>query len=296
MPPRPPPTHFLCIPLVTGASRPQLAASIGSFKADVTSPDSGLGNIPEQAVRPVGTVHLTLGVMSFPRDEGLDQAVALLKSLVPRQILAGLVDNKTNIAAAAAATTTAAVTTTTATAAVATTLAATDADPASDPVPPPSPPLLSVTLRGLHSMQPASKATVLYTAPVVTPDIGGSSASLLLPFCERLRSAFQEAGLMAEEDRPLLLHATIVNTIYVKGRNRGGGGGKRKRERLTVDARGILDRYDDFVWMENVPVEKVAICRMGAKKLGKGEGDGEGGGDGEDEDEAYEVEAEIDLA
>ena len=95
----------------------------------------------------------------------------------------------------------------------------------------------------------------------------------------------------------MLLHATVLNTIYVKGRDReqhlgqgkwkGKGKGKGKggrRERLTVDARPILDRYDDFVWMRDVPIEKVAICRMGAKKVG------------DDGDEAYEVEAEIDIA
>lgn len=278
MPPRPSPTHFLCIPLVTGASRHQLSASIGSFKADVASPDSF--GIPEQAVRPVGTIHLTLGVMSFPKNENnlLEQAVSLLKMLVPRQILAGVNHNNNNNNNNNSATA--------------------PADVASDPAAPPppketaelsaGPPLsLSVTLRGLHSMQSASKATVLYTAPV-DPD------GTLLRFCEHLRSAFQKAGLMVEEGRPLLLHATIMNTVYVKGRDRGGGGGgaggqrdrggKRKNERLTIDARAILDRYDDFVWMEHVPVEKIAICRMGAKKLD------------DDGDEAYEVEAEIDFA
>jgi activating signal cointegrator complex subunit 1 len=34
--------------------------------------------------------------------------------------------------------------------------------------------------------------------------------------------------------------------------------------------------------MENVPIEKIAICKMGAKNL-------------EDGDAAYEVEAEIDM-
>ncbi|RYP40194.1 hypothetical protein DL767_001909 [Monosporascus sp. MG133] len=252
MPPRPPPTHFLCIPLVTGASRHQLSASIGSFKADVTSPDSF--GVPEQAIRPVGTIHLTLGVMSFPKKEGLENAVSLLKSLIPRQILASVTTRFIGESAP---------------------------DPtqqsakATEPTGP-SPPLLSVTLRGLHSMQPASKSSVLYASPV---DHDG----MLLKFCESLRSTFQEAGLMTEENRPLLLHATIMNTIYVKGGDRRGGGHGKKKERLTLDARGIIDRYDDFVWMEDVPVEKIAICKMGAKKQ-------------EDGDEAYEVEAEIDFA
>ncbi|KAI1471182.1 kinase A anchor protein [Daldinia caldariorum] len=242
MPPRPSPTHFLCLPLVTGASRHQLSTSLSAFSADVTSPDNFA--VPEQAIRPLGTLHLTIGVMSFPKDDGLDKAVALLKTLVPRKMMASIK--------------------------AAESLKSTER-PAQEPTGPP-PPLLSVTLKGLHSMQPASKASVLYAPPVDTE-------GTLFKFCESLRSAFQEAGLMAEENRPLLLHATIMNTIYVKGRSRKSG---KRSEKLTIDARDILDRYHDHVWMEDVPVEKIAICKMGAKKQ-------------EDGDEAYEVEAEIDL-
>ena len=54
---------------------------------------------------------------------------------------------------------------------------------------------------------------------------------------------------------------------------------------MVFDATGILERYEDLVWMEDVPLEKVAICRMGAKKTGYVV-------DGV-EDEAYEVDAEV---
>jgi activating signal cointegrator complex subunit 1 len=153
---------------------------------------------------------------------------------------------------------------------------------------------IKITLRGLASMQPADRAAVLYAPPV-------DRFGLLQAFCERVRDAFREAEVMEDEGRPLLLHATVVNTVYVKGdkqeggsnargrggRGRGGRGGRggKKWERLVFDATGIIDRYEDQVWMENVPVEKIAICRMGAKKVVV---------DGE-EDEAYEVEAEVDF-
>ena len=301
MPPRPSPTHFLCIPLVTGASRPQLAASLGSFRADVSAPpEAGGFGIPETAVRPVGTIHLTLGVMSFPPGSGggggsssgngatgpgLEAAVSLLKTLVPRQILASIRSGE----ARGADSTTAAVAATPATAKASPSTAGEESQTAASAGTIRPPPLLSVTLRGLHSMQPASRATVLYAAPA--DDNGQGTTTTLQAFCEKLRAAFQEAGLMVSEEerdaRPLLLHATVLNTIYVKGggKGKGGkGGGGRRREKLTVDARPILDRYDDFVWMRDVPLEKIAICRMGAKKVG------------DDGDEAYEVEAEIDLA
>lgn len=63
----------------------------------------------------------------------------------------------------------------------------------------------------------------------------------------------------------------------------GGGRGGKRWERLVFDATEILERYEDQVWAEDIPLEKVAICRMGAKKVVV---------DGE-EDEAYEVEAEV---
>ena len=232
MPPKPSPTHFLCVPLVTSASRPQLVQSLGSFLADVSSPASF--GVPEDAVRPVGTLHLTLGVFSLPQSESLERAKELLRSLKPREMLA-----------AAAKTETAA------------------------------PPPLSITLRGLLSMQAPSKAAVLYAAPV-------DPLGTLQGFCEKLRAAFQEAELMVEDNRPLLLHATILNTVYVKGRRKN----VRRGERLTIDARGILDRYEDQVWMEDIPVEKIAICRMGAKKVEV---------DGIVVDEQYVVEEEIPL-
>ncbi|EXF78048.1 hypothetical protein CFIO01_13638 [Colletotrichum fioriniae PJ7] len=251
MPPRPnarpSPTHFLCIPLVTPASRPQLSKSLASFKADVTNQDSFA--IPTDAVRPLGTLHLTLGIMSLTKDEGISKATEVLKNLKPRDILAGItpLSSETPLAGKAQSSASA---------------------PGTD-----SP--LQITLRGLHCMKSGpradpSKASVLYAPPA-------HGEGVFQTFCERIRATFEEAGVMEKDARGLLLHATIVNTIYVKG------GWSKKGPKLTIDARDILDRYDDYVWMEDVPLEKIAICRMGAKKI-----------EGTD-DEAYEVEAEIDF-
>ena len=140
---------------------------------------------------------------------------------------------------------------------------------------------LRITLKGLRSMQAdPAKATVLYAPPV-------DPLGRLQAFCERIKGVFREAGLMTDEGRALLLHATVVNTVYVRGRkDRGRGkgtGGDRKGERIKVDAREVLDRYEEEVWMEDMCVESVAICKMGAKKMVV---------DGE-EDEAYEVEADV---
>jgi len=137
------------------------------------------------------------------------------------------------------------------------------------------PPPLDITLRGLESMHDPAKTSVLYAAPV-------DEERSLYDFCVKLREAFIAADLLVPDTRPMLLHATILNTVYVVGRRSGGSGHGKSRARLTIDAREILHRYQDFQWVTGARVEKVAVCRMGAKEM-------EGG------DEEYVVEGEVAL-
>jgi activating signal cointegrator complex subunit 1 len=146
---------------------------------------------------------------------------------------------------------------------------------------------LEITLRGLKSMHDPSQTSILYTAPV---DSDGS----LYAFCNRLRSIFLDAGFLNPDTRPLLLHATLLNTIYVprvreqsedaSGRARHGG----NRARMVIDARDMLETFKEWTWMENVRIEKVAICRMGAQRVRDAEGRETG-------DEVYVVEGEVEM-
>ena len=86
---RPPLTHFLCIPLVNDLTRRQLDRSLRHFREDILTDgigDPGLDSDESvemimQAIRPVGTLHLTLGVMSLMSEERVAEAVGVLKSL-----------------------------------------------------------------------------------------------------------------------------------------------------------------------------------------------------------------------
>ena len=117
---------------------------------------------------------------------------------------------------------------------------------------------MTITLTSLKSMKSASKISVLYAEPI-------DSSNRLLALCEGLRKQFIDAGFMIEENRPLKLHATILNTLYASGKGRKGQG-KRKNPDL-IDATEIIARFQDFVWAEEVQLEKVAICEMGAQKV-----------------------------
>lgn len=146
---------------------------------------------------------------------------------------------------------------------------------------------LCVNLAGLHAFPSASKATVLHMSPV-------DPTHRLMPFCVSLRDHFVEAGvLLPDPDRPLTLHATVVNTVYVK-RNRRNEGQKRMGK-ITFDATELMNVFnrlggltaktlnegdraisagddsakdmDPFIWASDLLIDKVRICEMGAKSL-----------------------------
>ena len=80
MPPKPPLTHFLCLPLITTASRPQFQASLQRFTSEVTTTnEAGEAQLAAKAIRPVGSLHLTIGVMSLLTPERLDAACTMLR-------------------------------------------------------------------------------------------------------------------------------------------------------------------------------------------------------------------------
>jgi activating signal cointegrator complex subunit 1 len=200
------------LPLLTPTSTPQLRSSLTAFKAKVTTtrtlenPDA----IPEAAIRPLGTLHLTLGV------EKVEKALDVLRTLDLSTLLqdAGIGNGG-----------------------------------------------LRITLKGLSTMHPPLSTSILYTAPIPSPP--------LTSFCTSLQQAFLDTDLMVPDPRPLLLHATILNTIYVPGvrKGKGKGGHGKNKARLTINAEEMLEDYEEIVWMEGVKIEKVALCRMGAQPV-----------------------------
>ncbi|CAD0084485.1 unnamed protein product [Aureobasidium vineae] len=73
---------------------------------------------------------------------------------------------------------------------------------------------LTISLESLEPMQSPSKTSILYIRPE-------DPTNRLQILCQALRKTFTDAGLLISDTRPLRLHATLVNTIYVKGRKKG---------------------------------------------------------------------------
>lgn len=246
-PKKPPLTHFLCLPLVTPASQPQFEQSLRDFtetlcptRAAETSSceDLSLPNIHPKSIRPVGALHFTLGVMSL-REDQLAAAINFMNTIDIEALRIG-----TNGSCAQKFSTGAA---------------------SSAPI--------RVDIKGLESMHAPHQTSVLYAAPM-------DKSNALYPFCVALQEAFKEKGFLVEDNRQLKLHATIVNTIYAKGRKGASrtsldgklvdgvhGHGPSANAPLKIDARPLLEIYQDHMWASNIVLDRVAICEMGAKKM-----------------------------
>ncbi|ORY18734.1 AKAP7 2'5' RNA ligase-like domain-domain-containing protein [Clohesyomyces aquaticus] len=282
-------THFLCLPLVNTGIKAQLHAALEKFKQEL---GTGLG-VSEKAVRPVGTLHLTLGVMSLD-SPGVEEVGKVLEALD----LGALVKDAGTMALFGESVKEAEV----------------EAQKPDEFKP------LRIDLKALLPMQQPHKTSTLYAEPM-------DATGRIIPFAETLREHFTEKGFLVPDTRPLKLHATIVNTIYAKpgrqgrgqvepkaksehksgvmssqeqphdpcniieansdaeaevvaAKERSEGHGPNAKSWLRFDASTLIERYKDFVWAENVCIDRVQVCKMGATKIL--------GEDGDVVDEAYE--------
>ncbi|KAF3904495.1 hypothetical protein AA313_de0206476 [Arthrobotrys entomopaga] len=241
------PTHFLCLPL-HGKHYSTLPQSYLSFKSaikqfainetlqDALEEDSP-STIPPDAIRYFNTLHLTLGVMSLPTPEKIEQAISHLESLDLSQFLPSNdkeADKKLYISLKGLES-------------------------------------MDTSQKGIE------KCAILIIPPADAPDDSGTLVEgRLYSFASALRQHFMDEGILTPENRPLKLHATIANTIYSKrkakdkkGRksfrgSRGGRGRRGNRERITFDATEVLEKYQDQVWAEKLEIDRVQICNMGA--------------------------------
>ena len=288
---RPPLTHFLCLPLLTTTSIPQLQESLSLFKQSVTRPaksqipanedadataSTTKAVIPEKAFRPLGVLHLTLGVMSLRSGEKMNAAKDFLESLNLSELLVesgshpvesnhGKDVSRVNNIAQMGLDSPQSESAGTAPACLETLKGV--VTPPSLPRPKLSVEPLVISLQGLQAFPGPHKATVLHCPP-------HDQTSRLYPFCSKLKQIFTEAGLLEPDTRPLVLHATIVNTVYAKKVRRYE---KRRTDAISFDATEIMRTYNEkvgietgsaageFVWANDILIDRVRICEMGAK-------------------------------
>ncbi|EAW10498.1 uncharacterized protein ACLA_049700 [Aspergillus clavatus NRRL 1] len=204
---RPPLTHFLCLPLVNAVSLPQLESSLATFKAIIPSSQNDPSQertlveqplIPDSAVRPIGTLHLTLGVMSLPTRKRLEEAIEFFHSLD----LVSLIREAEDVARKPSSSKRGRVSSSSNRSELPGALRENELFPGSEQpdegnaspvgVSEKSYAPFTISLESLHALPRARAATVLHAAPV-------DSTSRLYPFCVLLRNKFLEAGFLQGE-------------------------------------------------------------------------------------------------
>ncbi|GAA5851811.1 hypothetical protein JCM8547_000063 [Rhodosporidiobolus lusitaniae] len=236
----PPLTHFLCLPLVTSSSRPQLETSLALLREALPP------HIPQKTLRPVGTLHLSIGMCSLKGKDTVERAKKILEEEVDVVELLRKVGEDVEAAPATYASQHEG--------------SSTPANPSNTPPPPP----LVVSLSSLTSMHSPRSTSNLYATPV-------DSSGRLQRFGEKLRDVFIEKGVVlpapekkkvevgqgqetegsaaeaegagkregktagnegqrsrkkkklveVEIERDLKLHATLVNGVYALERRKG---------------------------------------------------------------------------
>lgn len=118
----------------------------------------------------------------------------------------------------------------------------------------PPPPLSAfspykTSLSGLHTTRTRTSTSALYASPspLVSP---------LHTLCQSLRELFLHANLLIPDSRPLLLHATVFNTLHCA---------KKPEKGKNIDAKALMEKCEQVEWVRNLKIERVAIWEMGAK-------------------------------
>lgn len=223
-------------------------------------------------IRPPGTIHITIGVMSLPTLE-LEQAA---RAMLHGDNVAGCLREsmKPNITETARKSLTddeIAKEQKDPTHKIISKVQDVDSSSSSSSACPPTFPPLTTSFSALQAMGSPTSTSVLF-APPADPE------SRIRQLCVSVQTIFQAANLMVQENRPLKLHATILNTIHApKSQQKPQGAGlksetgvKQKkvwRKHFKFDATEILERYAGSEWAIDVRLEKLSLCRMGAQKV-----------------------------
>ena len=246
-------THVLAIPLVTPKSRSQVLDSFKCLWDDLRAIGA-----PIDSIRSPGLLHLSLNILL-----GLDSRERMAKAT---KILQEVSNEEA--------------------------LRTTHGSSTSDVFRHPSmAPPKSIKGTG-HSMAPASVSiSGLYCQPgkeaktfrlrTHSYDATHRVRNLKL----RLAHAYQAAGLSPKtrHSRDLQVRAAIGGILGSSGAtvslvttpqlnkvvpSKRAPGKFQHLQLPPFDARGLLERYKDHVWMENAPLDRISICRLGISKRG----------------------------
>lgn len=252
-------THFICIPLVTASSRPQLTRSLGLLRDSPVS-----GNVPLRAFVPIDTLKMSVKItMSLPTPDRFAMAEKLLQSLDlnsltrelskpslrERSIKERFADLKKSLSLSPVAS-------------------------MNQPLP------LRVTLSGLIASPTGYHDIMAHTFYAQCHD----PTFRVNHLCNNLAIIFEAAGLynpsssyriqksvgFALSGVCLIQTGLIPSSEFVPARRQPG---KLQRSKsLKIDSRDLVRTFKEFVWADNIRLERLSICQLGFHKRARQQG------------------------
>lgn len=239
-------THFLCIPITTTHSRPQLEQALHQFKTDPST-----SQIPSNAYRPLQTLHIPIRPLRLPGDR-VDAACQHLQSLNIADLLQrtpkGISSHASN-------------------------------EPEEDEETPPihqgsvthvdptesRSPSLTITLSGVYSRPIPDHGTLNWRLSTPYTD----STHRLVPLLNEIRLSFDAGGFssgMEPADYPesVILLSNMPNRPKKKSVPDLKKPGRLGRHGPPVfETKDIVQKFENFAFAENFRLEKLSLCKLG---------------------------------
>ena len=234
-------THFLAIPLVTPTSRTQVSDSFKCLWDDLAA----IG-VPTNAIRPLDLLHQNLSIpLSLKTSERMDKAIKILQQVPIKGIQPTSHKSSTSrdlyrpVPCASP----------------------TSEDDINNSMASPS-----VSISGLFCIPGKEAEALSLSTKVYDPTHRVRKWRL------RLAHAYQAAGLSPGLRPPKPCDAS-VRLVKIPSSTEVIPGiwepeKLRSRPLPPFDARGLVERYKDHLWVENAPLERVSICKIGLHRLG----------------------------
>ena len=247
-------THFLAIPLVTPKSRPQVPDSFKCLWDDLAA----IG-VPTNAIRSPDLLHLSLAiVLRLDSPERMAKAREILEKVSNKQALRTIHGSSTsnNLSRHSS---------------MATPIANNGINSS---LTPPTASIYSLFTRPGREAKALGLSAISYDATHRLSNIK-----------RQLTHAYQAAGLSpkprlssdpqvrAAIKETLGSYGATIRLVTIPHLDKPGPsynypGKLANQYPPPFDARGLLERYKDHVWMENAPLDRVSICKMGICKRG----------------------------
>ena len=244
-------THFLAIPLVPPTSRSQFRDSFKCLWDDLAAI-----SVPNEAIRSLGLLHLHLGILlRLDTPERIAKATEILQGFSFKKTLPTIHNSSTSGNSSSHSSSA---------------LPNSD-DDANNSMAAPCVSISSLFCKAAREAEALTLGTKVYDA-----------THRVIDWRLRLAQAYRAAGLsprarlFRDYQMRVAMEEFSDTTVRLVTIPRSGKvtpskwkPGKLKNSNLPpFDARSLLERYKDHVWIQNVPLERVSICKFGFRKLG----------------------------